>query len=477
MNNSKIFELINLLTKEEWKKFKLWLSSPWANSNKKLVTLYLSLESGFPHFEGPKWVKERIYKKVFVDKAYNNKMFNNLLSKFYKELRLFIVHTRLQNDARLMDQLFVKETLERGATEIFEENAWTIIQQIEEEYPKTAKDYLDLNQLYQQLYYQPSTHLRIKPGFSVINRAQNNLAAYYQLQHYKYLHDAEIRAKMLKDTSDEKKESFELPIAVKLYQNRLLRTGELTVPAYLSFKSLYYEHFEDLTYEHQQYFLFGCINDSVNLNANKEINALNELFEHYQFGFKHDLLLHHGKMSAITFNNIILVASHLEKAEFIAAFLPKYYLFLEDAVRADAYRWGKAELAFINGLFDNSLALINESKFESELFNIQSKGIVLRANFECYLKDKSEYDRVQSLYNAIEKYFQRINMLSKPRKKFYIRFTQYLRRLTTLVDENIAKDHEIKQFRTSIANEEKLFGKVWLLKKLNQLFPTNNLSD
>jgi len=471
MNRSKTFELISLLSPEEWKKFKVWLNSPWANSNKKIILLYTVLETGFPAFAATKWAKEKVYKKVYPDKPYNNKIFNNLLSKLHKQLQLFLVHSNLKHNSRLTEQLFISETLERGATEIFENATWSLIRQLEKLHPKTAKDHNDLSQLYQRLYYQPSTQLRNQPGFSVIHHAQNNLEAYYQLQHYKYLHDIEIREKMLKDISSEERPlNFELPIAVKLYQSRLAREGELRIEHYLSFKALYYEHFKALTYEHQQYFLFCCINDSVNLSAHKDIDALTELFGHYQFGFKHELLLSYGKMTAITFNNIVLVASHLGKANFVTAFLPKYYLFLEQGLQADAYRWGKAELAYINGHYENCIDLINEDKFDSILFKTQSKGTLLRANFDCYLKDKSQFDRLLSLYNATEKYFQRMTNLSKPKKKFYIRFAQYLRRLTLLVEENIASDKELALFQKSIANEEKLFGKVWLQKKFTKLF-------
>lgn len=471
MNSSKVFEIINVLNQEEWKKLKLWLNSPWANSNKKIMLLYSVIESGFPDFSMPKWKKEQVYKKVYAGKPYNNREFNNLLSKFHKQVKLFLVHMSLSKHPRLIEQIYVKEMLERGAIDIFENSAGALLQQIENVHPKTATDYYDLNQLYQQLYYQPSTRLRIQPGFSVINQAQNNLEAYYQLQHFKYLHDIEIRKKMLKDNSKEEKIiKAELPEAVRLYQNRFSRKEGINIASYLSFKSLYYEYFNGLTFEHQQYFLFCCINDSINLNANKNIDALQELFEHYQFGFKHDLLLRFGKMTAITFNNIVLVASHLEKIDFVAAFIPKYYLFLEDSHQNDAYRWGLAELSYMNGEYEKCVDLIQKDKFDSDFFKLQSKGTLLRANFDFYLEDKSQYDRLQSLYNATEKHFHRNNMLSKPRKKSYIRFTQYLRRLTVLVEENIVGTKELVQFRKSISNEEKLFGKGWLLKKCSQLF-------
>lgn len=471
MKQTKVFQLIQLLSEKEWKALKKWLDSPWANTNKTLFQLYIVIEKGFPHFDHPKWSKENIYAKTYAQKAYNNKVFNNLLSSFYQQVKKFLIHQKIEQAEALSDYFFTSELMERGDNHFFESTTYQLIEQLETKPIKATKDYYLLTELYSQLYYQPNASLRVKPESMVLEKANQYLTIYHQLTHLRQQHDLKIRSAMLKQTPLLSSLEHPVILPIELLQNRINRPEQWGLTHYLNFKILYHQYFHELPKSYQQYFLFCCINDSVILSNAKAIDGIKELFEHYQFGFKHNLLLQYGQLTGISFNNIIVTASHLEASAFANNFFDEYHTKVEPPLKSDAYYWGKAAINCIDKRYEAAIDTIQGYSFSTELFKIQAIGVHLKAEFELFLKDNSKYDYLFSLCLAKEKAVQRSKIYSKARRINYIRFIQYLRRLITLVENPTNSTAPIISFLNELTQAQNFFGKRWLLEKLNSLYP------
>lgn len=469
MRDSKAYQLIKLLSLAEWKAVKKWLNSPWANTNKTLIKLYEVLEKGFPEFAHQRWQKENIYQKLYPQKSYNNKIFNNLLSSFYAQLKSFLIHSQLKAQADLEEYYFTVALMERGSVQLFDVTTQTLLKKLEAKPIKDANDYWLLSQLYSQSYYAPHSRLKHQPTSNVLEKAKHYGVIYHQLTDLRYAHDLQIRAALLKNYPPTPLEQTPV-LPIQLFQMRLDRPQQWGLAHYQEFKNSYICCYKDLPRLYQQYFFFCCINDSVHLSKVSTLEGIREIFNNYQFGFDHDLLIQSGKITTFSYNNILLTASHLEEYEFAEKFVHRYHCFLESSVQQDGYQWGQAELNYIRQDFNEAIALLQTYPFSDYFFKMQSVGTLLKASFERYLQDETQLRSLLNLCKTKEKYFQRNPNFSEGVRLAYIRFVQYLRRLILLVDTPKVSKQKIETYRKSVQGIDSFFGKGWLLKKVDSLF-------
>ena len=84
MLKTKSLEILNTFSNEEFRRFADFVSSPYHNTNKKLVALTKALEKFYPQFELPALTKEYLFTKIFGQKKYNDQMMRNLFSEYLK---------------------------------------------------------------------------------------------------------------------------------------------------------------------------------------------------------------------------------------------------------------------------------------------------------------------------------------------------------------------------------------------------------
>src|SRR5437870_5390578 len=98
MIRSKVIDVLKIFTTEELKRFKLFLNSPFHNTNKKVIQLYELVRKYSPEFNNEKLKKEYLFKKLYPDKQYNDIVMRILISDLIKLAEDFIVHSSIINN-------------------------------------------------------------------------------------------------------------------------------------------------------------------------------------------------------------------------------------------------------------------------------------------------------------------------------------------------------------------------------------------
>ncbi len=84
MNKSKAVQLLKLFDNEDIKMFGEFLESPYFNKNTRVTQLYAELKKHYPEFSSRGVEKERLFKKLFPYKPYNEQVIKNLISELFK---------------------------------------------------------------------------------------------------------------------------------------------------------------------------------------------------------------------------------------------------------------------------------------------------------------------------------------------------------------------------------------------------------
>src|SRR5437016_2571875 len=98
MIKSKVIDVLKIFTTDELKKFKLFVNSPFHNSNKKVIQLYELIRKYLPELNNEKLKKENLFKKLYKDKPYNDIVMRILISDLMKLAEDFIVHSSVYNN-------------------------------------------------------------------------------------------------------------------------------------------------------------------------------------------------------------------------------------------------------------------------------------------------------------------------------------------------------------------------------------------
>ena len=110
MNDSKIIKLLKTFSPEEIKQFTLFVHSPFYNRVKKVSALFGAVKKYYPAFESKKVSREKIYKKIYGKKTYNDDIMRNLQSDLWELACDFLFHVAssgnfFSRQAKILEQL------------------------------------------------------------------------------------------------------------------------------------------------------------------------------------------------------------------------------------------------------------------------------------------------------------------------------------------------------------------------------------
>jgi len=388
---NKTTQILALLTFEEIKSLDKWLSSPWCNSNKKILSLFNLLKKHYPTFEHSSLAKPNLFKKLYPGKVFDDKWMRNLLSGLTKEAERFLQHQRLMKDDQLGKKMLIEEYQERNQLVKFEKKTFELIRELEAKPNKDLQDLYDLNFLFEKLYREPSSVDRQHPGTDWLTKANFWLDQFYALAKARNLMEFSERqiifgeeynleplvnylAKISSDSSVEN-----APAAIALYHQIYKHRSEDDPQIIEATIATFRDQKSQMGRKDQTICLLLLLNRVIRIHAKG--NRLMELkvLNLYQFGLENDLLFVHDKLTEGTFTNVVVVASYQKEYEFAKIFIENNYSRLADHLQEDGKNWGMAFVSYTNkGKIDKELEMVlSQRKKDPTTFYLRSKNLLL----------------------------------------------------------------------------------------------------
>lgn len=460
MIGQKLIKILQSLDPEEFRRLKRALSSPYFATNTRLLTLYEHLKKHYPEFEEEKLQKEKLFKKLYPGKPFNDGVLRVLVREFSAVVEDYILLERLRSDKPLRKKMLVKEYGQRNLYEYFKKGTEELVSGFDDSYVKDMEHYSEHIQLYQDYCFHPMTNNNDADDDS-LEQLMDSLDAYFVLAKYRF-------AQVLnnKNTIFKKKTDYRFFEMVRGYEDVIFIENKL-VTLYELVNKLYStddeKHFIEL-----KKVLFPIINKikrtdcriiyfmGLNFCA-RQINRgksdyLLEQFDWYVIGLNNNLLIENERISDTTFNNIVSAACHKKEFIWVEEFMEKYSVFLDIDIRDDALCLSKATLCFSQGDFSQALQLyVNHNYSTSYDLKVRSNAIITA--FEQALIDYSYFSIVQSYIESHKKYIQR---------------NAYFSEYVITANKNFLKLIE-KLVNKTRSNESKSIIKHWLTKELNKV--------
>lgn len=120
MHNNITIEFLKTLNKEELKRFEVFLKSPFFNSNKVVIILFDFIKKFAPDYSDKSLHREKLFKKIYPGKEYNELSLRTRMSELAELLRKFLAVTRFEKDEFAVRLSTIEELNDRAKYKISE---------------------------------------------------------------------------------------------------------------------------------------------------------------------------------------------------------------------------------------------------------------------------------------------------------------------------------------------------------------------
>lgn len=474
MQSSKLLKLLKLLTKEECRRFKKMLQSPFFTTNKHLVKIYEYLIKDYPEFTSPKLDKTLIFAHLFPKIKYNDNKLRMLFRAFTRQLEDFLIIKEVRENEEARKKQLVHIYGQRNQMELFEKGTFQLLEEMEAMPIKDKNHFFEQQQLIQRFIHHP-----IPPSLEITNRLQAEMMDKLDLH---YISNKIWLSCTLLSTQKFINAEYSLGNVEKLLEEIPIKHLQIYPPLdtfikafqflqspsdsyYFTLKEAYLKTLSQINKTDKRDLFVYLLNYTI-LKANQGENLFNkENFKLYKIGLEEKLLVENERFDENTFLNCFTIA--VSQKEFIWAenFLHNYKQYIDEKNVNDTSVLCKSYLSFFKQDFVEVIKLIASYHFERFADKFRAKSLLLRSYCELFLKDSSYYILFISYSYSHEKFFRRNKSIAKNKIEPYLNLINILRRITKLIHESKWSNEQKLKFIQK-AKFEKIALKKWLLEKL-----------
>ena len=476
MHNSKFIRLLGTLTPEEFRRFEIFLKSPFYNTNKNLLRLLQYIGRYHPRLTSPKLAKEKVWKFLYPKEGYDDNRLRQRIFMLSKLLENFLTTIELEGRTDDQKSLFLKALDKRGLHADFTKNIRQKIQRLEAESIKNPSTYQQLHQYYQQLYFHPDTP-KFQAGGTELRECIHNLDQYFILKKLEYGCEAASREVLFSEAYPDwlleriQEGTKELPelesaLAVRLYQDLIqLQKQEKNQALFTQIKTLFINQANALSPE-QRISIYQYLSNYAARRVNTgERQYYAELFDLTKMALRYHIIIEQDRITDATFTNTVVMASVLKEFDWAKQFMNQYQTLLEPKVFNSAFHLA---MAYWHYHQQNQLEVLSHLRdvYFLPSYGYRVKSLRTRSFYELFQQDDSYYEPVLAEINSFEQYIRREKTTTTYRKQSYLNLVSYLKKLVRIKNNPKWSWEKTEQLREEIENKQPVFAKHWLLEKV-----------
>jgi hypothetical protein len=471
MLKTKFITLLKVLSAEECREFYTFLKANFPSKKKdiKVFTYIFKYKNRLDH---PKLQKEVAIPAIFKNATTSSqKDLSNALSRLYGYLEEYLLFKKMQSKPFYRYYLLAEIYKERGQQELFINQ----VKNSEKQLDKTPER--DLWYLYKGLplaihkYFSLKTNrLHSKKAEGAFQDLMSHLDEFFMSAKLKFAIEYQQRRKVLQQSELEIHFLKEVEQYILKHQEEVNPVTKIYFLIYQlnkrpndfdfnTLKELVMNHIQMVHPEDQSHLYKILLNKLAQNSKKGNYKALEEALEIFQFGLKHRLALADGIITAIHFNNIVDIACKVDKIEWAKSFIKQWKKYLPPEEQIDAEKLVKCTIAFSEGRFDDTLALLIQIQQNDIHYKTRIKWLFLCCYYE--LSDPPEQEvRLISFFKNYEVFFKSNKDVNPDNRKGslnLLRFVKYL----------FYREKDVDQILKELKQTELIFFKTWLLKKID----------
>lgn len=474
MQQSKHIQLLRTLTKKEFRRLRKLLQSPFFTTNPNLLVLYDLLKKYYPAFDASKLTKEKTFKQLFANKAYDDNKMRGILKEFTRLIEDFLLWQEAKLKPANRQKQLLKVYAKRNLFDWYKRGRTRHITSLE------TKPYRDL-EYYEELIDLEAAYL-YHPDRQKFDKSDNTLAHLMEaidkrfiLSKLRYGFEMQNQERILQKEYDlHFWELVEVEIA-KPNKNRVIELFSLLVKLFANeadslaiLEQSFFNHIGELRLIDAQLVHDYTINYLIRKVNLGHTHFSTKTLEWYKFGLKNHLPLQNGKISEAAFGNIIIYACREKEFAWAKNFMDTYKEKINSKQSNQVLQFNLGLWHYYKGELDDAFSVLRSYDFHDS-FQIKVRFNTLRILFEQFLVDDSFYDTLMQNAKAFQKYLNRTELFSPAIITANKNTIELIKALITKIEYQERKKDIKAWFSDKLLAHKNMVGRQWLTEKMNNL--------
>lgn len=389
MQDSKLINLISMLSDEERRKLRKWIKSDFVNKNEDIIAFFEFIDTR-SSLTMRTVSKEKAHDYLYPNTPYHDLRIRHLLWMTTEIVENFIIYNSVAQQPslkmQLLAQYYTKNELYKFAHNSVEEG----IAMMEKIKLRNASYHLQQYQI-QALYFQINSKNNRSKEFN-LQDVIDHVTLFSIIETLKYaciiqslqkISELKIENHLLDATLTlVENPVFLEDIAVRIYYNIYLVIRDENEAAFNAF-------IKDIK-ENENYFTTHDLKDlyllAINFCVKKSNQNLQEYtqqaFELYIYAIDKGYLLEHREISRFSFTNVVTLGIKLKEFSKTENFIKQYADFIAAEYRQNTVDFNSAKVFFSKEQPQKALKILLTNEFKDMLWNLNAKYMVIKILFE-----------------------------------------------------------------------------------------------
>lgn len=475
MQNSKLIDIILRLSPKELKRLEVFVGCSLFNTNQKVKDLLQLLITQQSNNQPLTITSTALSHLLEPDKNYNERRFNNFVSKLLQLVYQFLSLEYFQKQDSWQQAALLEELVKRDAQRHIKGalHKWELVDKKDQRRDLNYHLSVVHRNDYQDRFELEQNNRRYHP---FLQEQNDHLDLGYLVEKLRIACDMHSRNTIIQATYD----CHFLPDIKRLILNDDRYLAHPTIKTYWHCLKMLeqqqkedYQIFKDLLQVHHPCFSKGELRTLYQYGLNYSIKKINsgdsafyqEIFGLYQIMLEKELLLVGNQLSQWSFKNIVTTSIRLKAFDWTAQFIDQFQHKLAPEDQFNAMSYNLAALAYAQADYLAALQHLQHVEFTDSSYHLGAKIIQLKSYYEL-----EEEEAFLSLIAAFRKYIKRNKQISAYRKAANAHFIQLAKELFQLKIKVKLQDkgalRHWRQIRLKLDETAPIANKDWLEKNI-----------
>ena len=470
MYDSKLIQLLKTFEKEDWRWFRKFLLSPYFNSRTELIPFFDYLRGQAPDFKERAVQKEKIFKKLFPKKNYDEKQLSYLMNFLLGQAERYLAQKEMEVQTPITQNYLLRSLVNRQLDKHYNY-----------QYEKSKKILNDWKGKHIDHYlfeFQLAEIANLRQGKQSIRKYDESLQITSNLlDRFYFLHKLRYSCEMIGNAKTvegdyqpitekeinafvSKKHLNEDPLILAYIEAFYILKKEKAESNFEKLKELLIKFKENIPDAAKQHLSFHGINyciSQISRNINRKYYA-EQCLDLYLAGINQGFLLKNGYLTPWTFKNVIKLGLNLRKYDFTEEFIQHNHKKLEEKFQEDALHFNLADINYRKKNYQEAQIHLIQVQFSDLFYTLDAKAMLLKIYYET-----NEAEALLSLLASFSIFLKRNKKLAKNIQISYLNFTTLLAKIVRTKKE---KKIDILE---KIKSTKSLTNRQWLLEVCNNL--------
>lgn len=473
MVNSEIIQILSAFDTKNWKRFYVFLESPYFNKREDLKLLAKVLQNAIAkQVTNPKLLsKQKVWEGVFSGTPYEDKAFRYLLSDLLEQAESFLAQEAWMEHpdnakAWMYNRLRRMNRPERAAKKLPVVTNWDLIDTelalgLHQVMIRFKKDELmkgghDKSNEYQQYLKQSSEQILLELIRQGCEAMEYNRRSGSQTE-------VPLLSFAINHLMNVDGHSGSSAVKMWYLTYQLLRDqpepGAKGVDLFHELFTYFYE-IDDIPALYKRECWLYAGNFAFRRFNKGDWSLLPTVFRLFRDGLERGVLMDHGQIDRATYSNTVLFGLLLEEWVWAEKFIHEYKKYLPVDIRENTWYHNLATMYFMKKEYQKVLETLQNVVYTDTFLNMDDRRLLL-----CSYYELKEWDALDSLLLSFNSWLRRTKNLGVY-YNIYSNLIKFTKKLVDIQNKDIAAKMAL---RNEIENTKQVGAKRWLLEKIDEL--------